>query len=80
VSARKAAAGDGPYSPPDGWRWVKLGHPVSASGSRVGGREDIPVYSVTKHSGFIPSEQYFNKKVYGRDISKYKGPFAFRSA
>ena len=25
MSARKAAAGDGPYPLPAGWRWVKLG-------------------------------------------------------
>lgn len=31
MSARKAAAGDGPYLLPDGWRWVKLGEVLTQS-------------------------------------------------
>lgn len=81
MSARKAAAGDVPYPLPEGWRWVRLGEVISPSGSRVGDRKNIPVYSVTKHAGFVPSDEYFTKKVHGRDISKYKvvepGDFAY---
>lgn len=39
------------------------------------------VYSVTNSQGFIPSEDYFNKKVFSKDITNYKlvrrGMFAY---
>ncbi|WP_159110198.1 restriction endonuclease subunit S [Dietzia psychralcaliphila] len=42
---------------------------------------EAPVYSVTKHAGFVPSLEYFRKQVFSRDISKYKvvehGEFAY---
>lgn len=41
----------------------------------------FPVYSVTKHSGFVRSDEYFKKSVHSKDISKYnlvkKGQFAY---
>lgn len=41
----------------------------------------LPVYSVTKHRGFVPSLEYFNKRVFSKDLSKYKvlrpGTFAY---
>ncbi len=41
----------------------------------------LPVYSVTKHDGMVPSSEYFNKKVYSRDVEGYRvvsrGQFAY---
>ncbi|SUE28557.1 Type I restriction enzyme EcoKI specificity protein [Nocardia farcinica] len=62
-------------------RTVALGEIATASGSKAGERIDLPVYSVTKHAGFVPSEEYFNKQVFSRDLSGYKvvhaGEFAY---
>lgn len=62
-------------------RTVALGKIATASGSKAGERIDLPVYSVTKHAGFVPSEEYFNKQVFSRDLSGYKvvhaGEFAY---
>ncbi|MEE9391944.1 MAG: restriction endonuclease subunit S [Planctomycetota bacterium] len=32
----------------------------------------LPVYAVTKHSGFVPSLEYFKKQVFSRDTKGYK--------
>lgn len=60
---------------------VRLGELISSSGRRAGDNELAPVYSVTKHSGFIPSLEYFKKQVYSRDLSSYRlvnqGEFAY---
>ncbi len=41
----------------------------------------LPVYSVTKHDGFVPSVEYFKKQVFSRDLSSYRvvepGQFAY---
>lgn len=41
----------------------------------------LPVYSVTKHEGMVPSSEYFKKQVYSRDVEGYKivskGQFAY---
>jgi type I restriction enzyme S subunit len=41
----------------------------------------LPVYSVTKHEGMVPSSDYFKKQVYSRDVEGYKvvsrGQFAY---
>ncbi|MFD3748189.1 restriction endonuclease subunit S [Nocardia sp. NPDC058633] len=62
-------------------REVPLGEVATASGSKAGDRIDLPVYSVTKHAGFVPSAEYFNKQVFSRDLSGYKfvqaGEFAY---
>lgn len=59
---------------------VRLGDVATASGSKAGAAE-YPVYSVTKHRGFVPSENYFKKRVYSADTAKYKvvrsGEFAY---
>ena len=48
---------------------------------RAGERTELPVYSVTKHRGFVPSLEYFKKQVFSRDIADYKvvepGDFAY---
>ncbi|GAA1983292.1 restriction endonuclease subunit S [Microbacterium pumilum] len=52
-----------------------------ASGGRAGDRTDLPVYSVTKHAGFVPSLEYFKKQVFSRNVADYKvvqaGDFAY---
>ena len=62
------------------WETVRLGEVVSPVSSRAGARE-LPVYSVTKHSGFVPSTDYFKKQVFSQDLSTYKvvekGQFAY---
>lgn len=53
------------------WETVPLGalvHPVSGRA----GSEDLPVYSVTKHAGFVPSREYFKKQVFSADLTTYK--------
>lgn len=44
-------------------------------------RNNILVYSISKHDGFVKSDNYFKKRVYSEDTSKYKvvipGDFAF---
>lgn len=60
---------------------VRLSSVISPSGTRAGADVSIPVYSVTKHRGFVPSLEYFNKQVYAKDLSTYKvvpeGDFAY---
>lgn len=62
------------------WETVPLGEVVSPVSGRAGARE-LPVYSVTKHSGFVPSADYFKKQVFSQDLSSYKvvekGQFAY---
>lgn len=62
------------------WETVPLGDVVSPVSGRAGARE-LPVYSVTKHSGFVPSTDYFKKQVFSQDLSTYKvvekGQFAY---
>lgn len=43
--------------------------PVSG---RAGANTPLPVYSVTKHSGFVPQSTYFKKKIASTDTSSYK--------
>lgn len=38
---------------------------------RVKSNSDLPVYSVTKHRGFVPSLEYFKKQVFSRDKKGY---------
>lgn len=62
-------------------RTVPLGDLVKKSGRKAGSGTDLPVYSVTKHAGFVPSLEYFNKQVFSRDLDGYKrvsaGEFAY---
>lgn len=51
------------------WPMVKLGEICNETKARTG-VEDVPVYSVTKHSGFVSN--YFKKNVHSKDLSKYK--------
>lgn len=60
---------------------VPLGEIIRKSGSRAKEDTAYPVYSVTKHGGFVPSEQYFKKQVFSKDLSTYTrvkaGEFAY---
>lgn len=61
---------------------VPLGEVVSSAGPRGGqAGASLPVYSVTKHEGFVPSLEYFKKQVFSRDVDGYRvvepGQFAY---
>lgn len=60
------------------WPMVKLGELCSETRRRVG-TANLPVYSITKHQGFVSN--YFKKDVHSKDLSKYKvveaGDFAY---
>lgn len=60
---------------------VSLAELVSPAGGKAGTETSLPVYSVTKHAGFVPSLEYFKKQVFSRDVKDYKlvepGDFAY---
>jgi len=62
------------------WETVPLANLISTVTGRAG-TANLPVYSVTKHSGFVPSAEYFKKQVFSNDLSTYKvvdeGQFAY---
>lgn len=62
-------------------RTVALGEVVRPAGRKAGAETDLPVFSVTKHAGFVPSLEYFKKQVFSRDVEGYKlvhpGNFAY---
>lgn len=51
---------------------VKLGAIVRASSERNKGGRCDSVYSVTNSQGFIPSEEYFSKEVFSKDLNTYR--------
>lgn len=51
---------------------VPLGKIAQEVKRRVGEGSEFPVYSVTKHRGFVPSLEYFKKQVFSRDTKGYK--------
>jgi len=59
---------------------VPLNRLIAPVQGRAGAAE-LPVYSVTKRAGFVPSAQYFKKQVFSSDLSTYKvvdkGQFAY---
>lgn len=54
---------------------------IEPAGPKAGADTDHPVYSVTKHGGFVPSAEYFKKQIFSRELSAYKrvspGDFAY---
>lgn len=58
-----------------------LGDLIRPAGKRAGAEISLTVYSVTKHSGFVPSLEYFRKQVFSREVEGYKlvepGDFAY---
>ncbi len=49
-----------------------LGSVAWATDTRAVDETSLPVYSVTKHRGFVPSLEYFKKQVFSRDVKNYK--------
>ncbi|NLT31675.1 MAG: restriction endonuclease subunit S, partial [Propionibacterium sp.] len=62
-------------------KMVALGELVRGAGKKAGLDSEWPVYSVTKHAGFVPSLEYFSKQVFSRDLAAYRvvepGDFAY---
>lgn len=62
-------------------RTVPLGDLIRPAGTRAKSGNELPVYSVTKHSGFVPSLEYFKKQIFSREVAGYKiveaGDFAY---
>lgn len=58
-----------------------LGELIQPAGFKAGSDISHPVFSVTKHAGFMPSDQYFKKQVFSRELADYKrvraGDFAY---
>jgi type I restriction enzyme S subunit len=63
------------------WQAVPLKLIAVPSGMAARGETKLPVFSVTKHRGFVPSLQYFKKQVFSRELSTYTvvepGEFAY---
>lgn len=51
---------------------VLLGDVIVPVTGRAGSEAALPVYSVTKHSGFVPQAVYFKKRVASADTASYK--------
>ena len=66
---------------PQGWSTHRIGEFATECKHRAGHQTDLPVLSVTKHHGIVRSDQFFNKRVHGKDTSRYKvvhpGQFAY---
>lgn len=54
------------------WRDVTAADITLSFSERANDRNNLPVYSVTKHAGFVPSLEYFKKQVFSRNTSDYK--------
>lgn len=54
---------------------------IRPAGTKAGEDASHPVFSVTKHDGFVLSSEYFKKQVFSRELSGYKrvrpGDFAY---
>ena len=68
-------------SVPTGWREVRIGEIAREVSNRNRASADIPVLSMTKHRGFVRSDEYFSKAVYSENTENYKivrrGQFAY---
>lgn len=66
---------------PKGWREVRIGQIAREISNRNRASADIPVLSMTKHRGFVRSNEYFSKSVYSENTENYKivgrGQFAY---
>ncbi len=66
---------------PKGWREVRIGQIAHEVSTRNHGSADIPVLSMTKHRGFVRSNEYFSKSVHSENTGQYKivkrGQFAY---
>jgi type I restriction enzyme S subunit len=70
-----------PVEVPKGWREVRVGHIANEASNRNRIGEDLPVLSMTKHRGFVRSNDYFSRSVYSENTENYKivrrGQFAY---
>lgn len=70
-----------PGKVPKGWREVRVGQIASEASNRNRVGEDLPVLSMTKHRGFVRSNDYFSRSVYSESTENYKivrrGQFAY---
>ena len=66
---------------PQGWSVSRIGEFAVERKQRAGHGAGLPVLSVTKHHGIVRSDQFFSKRVHGKDTSNYKvvypGQFAY---
>ncbi|WP_346433282.1 restriction endonuclease subunit S [Oceaniradius stylonematis] len=66
---------------PKGWREVRIGQIAREVSTRNHGGTHIPVLSMTKHRGFVRSNEYFSKSVHSTNTGQYKivnrGQFAY---
>ena len=66
---------------PQGWLTRRIGDFATECKQRAGHQTDFPVLSVTKHHGIVRSDQFFSKRVHGKNTSNYKvvhpGQFAY---
>ena len=51
---------------------MRLGDVILPSSQRNRNGECTRVYSVTNSNGFVPSEEYFNKEVYSKELDTYR--------
>ncbi|PQJ69620.1 restriction endonuclease subunit S [Polaribacter butkevichii] len=56
----------------DKWKKISIGDVATQFTDKNKDNEDIEVLSCTKYNGLVPSLEYFGRKVYGDDLSKYK--------
>lgn len=66
---------------PGSWQEVRVGSIAREISDRNRDRKDIPVLSMTKHNGFVRSNEYFSKSVHSDNTENYKivqrGQFAY---
>jgi len=66
---------------PNGWKVLRLDSLIEEVNIRAGSNHNYSVLSVTKHSGFVQSSTYFNKRTFSENTSDYKlvkqGQFAY---
>lgn len=72
VGSYKKLALDDMTDLPSGWNILPLSELIIEISEKAGKNNPAPVLSITKYEGFVESEKYFNKKVYSKDVSKYK--------
>lgn len=54
------------------WQKVKIGDFAKNVNKKCKDNFELPVVSVTKYKGIVPSLEYFKKQIYSKDLSNYK--------
>jgi len=66
---------------PKGWREVRIGQIAHEISNKNHAGDELPVLSMTKHRGFVRSNEYFTKAVHSENTGQYKvvrrGQFAY---